>query len=232
MEKLEISEDYRSGIKKLITLSDEASDELLDALKGGSPSIFRSDLVSSIASHIKSIEINDLTEIMEVLFSASSHIDHSEDSIEETVRRISGSIACDDEFSNFSDEEKKRFDKRLTNFLKLGDALNITSKAVRVVRDHERVFNSSLILTDIRPVFKSAPNEGIAAAAIVHMLKIEYRDLEGTKEFFVALDELDIFQLIEQLEIASREADAIKMMLKKSEVPFLDTLGGLEEGDE
>ena len=232
MEKLGISNEYRSGIKKLITLSDEASDELLDALKGGSPSIFRSDLVSSIASHIKSIEINDLTEIMNFLFLLSSHIDHSEDSIGETVITISENIASDDEFSSFSDEEKNRLYRRLTKFLELGDALNITSKAIRIVRDHERVFNSSVILTDIRPVFKSAPGEGIAAAAIVHMLKIEYRDLEGTKEFFVALDELDIFQLLEQFKIASQEADAIKMMLKKSEVPFLDVLGELEEGDE
>jgi hypothetical protein len=232
MEKLGISNEYRSGIKKLITLSDEANNELLDALNRGSPAVFRSDFVSSIASHIKRIEINDLTEIMNFLFLLSSHIDHSEDSIGETVITISENIASDDEFSSFSDEEKNRLYRRLTKFLELGDALNITSKAIRIVRDHERVFNSSVILTDIRPVFKSAPGEGIAAAAIVHMLKIEYRDLEGTKEFFVALDELDIFQLLEQFKIASQEADAIKMMLKKSEVPFLDVLGELEEGDE
>lgn len=232
MEKLSIFEEYGSGIKKFITLSDEASDELLDALKYGSPSIFPSDLMSSVSSSIKSIEINDLTEIMDFLFSVSSYIDRSEDSIEETVARISESIASDDELSNFSEEEKKRFDKRLTNYLKFGDALNITSKAVRVVRDHERLFISSLILTDIRPVFRSAPNEGIAAAAIIHMLKIEYRDLEGKKEFFVALDELDIFQLFEQLRMANQEANAIKVMLKKSEISFLDTLDELEEGDE
>ncbi|MBW4547453.1 MAG: hypothetical protein KME25_23880 [Symplocastrum torsivum CPER-KK1] len=232
MENLRVSEEYRPGIKKLINLNDEAVDELLDALKCASPSLYTSDLVFSVASYVKSIEIKDLTEIIRFLLSLSSQIDHSEDSIEEIVSGISLSIADDEEFSSFSDEEKKRFDKQLTNFLEVDSVLNVTSKAVRVVRDHERVFTNSLILTEIRPVFKPNPNEGIAAAAIVHMMKIEYRDIEGMKEFFVALDQLDIFQLLEQLERANLKAEAIKAMLKKTEVPFLDMLGDLEEGDE
>ncbi|MFO5473703.1 MAG: hypothetical protein ACLBM2_07315 [Dolichospermum sp.] len=56
------------------------------------------------------------------------------------------------------------------------------------------------------------------------MLKIEYVDLDGKHEFFVALDANDLKQLREQLDIADRKVKAIELMLNQVNIPYLNYL--------
>src|SRR5262249_11812011 len=116
--------------------------------------------------------------------------------------------------------EQKTF---LTKILECEESIGITAKALSVMLDHARVFGNARILTDFRPVFRSNPNKPPAAAVIVHTLKIEYREDHEMKEFFVALDSLDIARLEELIKRAKLKEVALNKSLSSSKIPVLET---------
>ncbi|MBD2357156.1 hypothetical protein H6G41_21450 [Tolypothrix sp. FACHB-123] len=224
MAELEIPDRYKPGFEKLLSIDNRTVDELMAALKQATPSLLIEDLASTVASKVQALTVEEIIDVVEALISLYNFRDYSGESIEDLVERLSQSVRDDEEFLDISDEQKQEFKHKLTAFLEFDGVLSVTSKAINVVRDHERVFTRSRVLTDMRPIFESDIEKGPAGVAIVHMLKIEYVDLDGTHEFFVALDSIDLEQLREQLDRADRKAKAIELMLGRVNIPYLNYL--------
>jgi hypothetical protein len=119
-------------------------------------------------------------------------------------------------------ERRDIFKQRITRLLAPSSSLAITARAVDVLTEHERIFTSARIITDIRSVF-SDPSEKPSAAFIVHMLNIHYRQGREKKEFFVALDSDDIAKLKEVLDRAEKKAKSLATLLDASGIHTLDT---------
>jgi len=61
-----------------------------------------------------------------------------------------------------------------------------------------------------------------AGALIVHTLKLEYKQGNEEKDFYIALDTNDVKKLREQLDRAEQKAESIKLMLNQAQVSYLD----------
>ncbi|MBD2434848.1 MULTISPECIES: hypothetical protein [Fischerella] len=224
MEELQIPDRYKPGFEKLLSIDNKTVDEFIEALKQAPPLLLIEDLASAVASKVQTLTVEEIVDIVEALISLYNFRDYSGESTEELVERIAQSVQDDEELPYISNEQKQEFERTLTTFLEFNGVLSVASKAINVVRDHERVFTRSRVLTDMRPVFESDIEKGPAGVAIVHMLKIEYADLDGKHEFFVALDSIDLEQLREQLDRADRKAKAIELMLSRANIPYLNYL--------
>ena len=85
--------------------------------------------------------------------------------------------------------------------------LQLNTKVISVLTDHEKLFFGARILTDARPVFND-DGSSIEAMAIVHMLRIHFEQNQKHKDFVTALDVSDLRKLrvvIERAEISAIE---------------------------
>jgi hypothetical protein len=224
MEELQIPDEYKPGFEQLVTISSESINELINALRQVPPSLLIEHLASTVASQVQTLNIKNVEYVIQSLISLYNFREYSGASIEDLVERISQAVQDDEELPDISDQQKQELEERLTTFLKFDGVLGVTSKAIDVVRDHERVFTRSRVLTDMRPIFESDIEKGPAGIALVHMLKIEYADVDGKHEFFVALDSIDLEQLRQQLDRADRKAKAIELMLDRANIQYLNYL--------
>ncbi|MEA5618477.1 hypothetical protein VB711_11610 [Cronbergia sp. UHCC 0137] len=222
MEELQIPDKFKRGFEQLVSIDTTTIEKLIDALKQVSPSLLIEDLASEVASKVQVLTEEEIINIIQALISLYNFRDYSGTSIEKLIQGISQAVQEDEELPYISEEEKQEFEKRLAIFLEFDGVLSVTAKAIDVVRDHERIFTGSRILTDMRPIFGSDLETSPTSVAIIHMLKIEYLDLEGKHEFFVALDSMDVEQLRQQLDRADRKAKAIGLMLNKANISYLN----------
>jgi hypothetical protein len=90
------------------------------------------------------------------------------------------------------------------------EAISVNSKAMALAYEHEHIFQSARIFTDIRPIFgysvQDVPNRYI----FFHTLKIRYTDDGRMKELFLALDTADLQNMIEVLERAKMKVESLK----------------------
>jgi hypothetical protein len=109
----------------------------------------------------------------------------------------------------------------------ISSVLNMTSPAKSFVKasivriDYERVFQSSRIFTDVRPIFHAIDSLP-ATIAISHNLKLTYNRNSEKEDFFVALDDADLEQLIETLNRARAKSKLLKDWYISSSLKVLD----------
>jgi len=83
----------------------------------------------------------------------------------------------------------------LETILSANEPLGVTAKVLSVRTEYENVFCTARILTDIRPVFGPDTAQAPLAAAIVHTLHIEHHTGNSHKDFYVAMDDVDLRKL-------------------------------------
>lgn len=214
-------EDY-PRIGELLQLPSATAKSLLAALQKEPPALFLRTLSNRVSKKIgiSSPKAFELLSVIVKLFSSCKKsglgIGGFLDVLRETFveAKTPGLTFTDDEWNN-----RKTFIGKL---LECEDSVGVTAKALNVMVDHGRVFRDARILTDCRPVFRSNPKKPPAAAVIVHTLKISYRADHEEKEFFVALDSLDIAQLEALIKRAKIKEEALKLSLRTSKIPILE----------
>ena len=226
MTELQIPEKFKPGFKLLISIDEKTVQSFIDSFQQAQP-LQINDLVSVVTSRVNTLTKKEVKDVIETLISIHNLRDYLQEnndaSTNEVIEKISQAVE-DDEELEITDEQRQEFESRLVNFLGLDNILSFRSKSIEVIREHERLFQNSRIHTDMRPVFESGLEDSPAGVAIVNMLKIEYVDLDGKHEFFVALDANDLKQLREQLDIADRKVKAIELMLNQVNIPYLNYL--------
>lgn len=214
MAALEIPEQYKSGLAKLLALRQESAEALLAALNDAPPVISTFELSSLLASKVKSVsreEIEDIADTLVSLYLTQQHHPDLADELPEDICR-----AMDDSDAQelkLSEGSRDRFKNLLTALLK-AEALVYASKAIGVLRDNERMFCNARILTDIRPVFGSNVRTPPKAAVMVHILNITYHQGEELKEFYVGLDPDDVETLRMVLKRADLKAKSLRSVFE------------------
>jgi hypothetical protein len=123
--------------------------------------------------------------------------------------------------SPMTDDQRNLLAARLARLLGIKASLRITSKALDVLTDADRIFYSAKILTDIRPVFDDEGKE-IEAAVIIHNLRIHFGQDDDHRDFFVALDTNDIKELRAVLDRANKKAESLQKLLSNAKISYLD----------
>ncbi|MBN4005479.1 hypothetical protein [Nostoc sp. LPT] len=225
---LRIPEQYKSGIEFIFNTDDDTIDAIISVLRDFPPTV--ENIVYKISEKIvQTQKLNRRTALNIVVTLVSLRQLYKEQNLsnEAIVALLSKSIEEDAEFAEFfKPEQIEPFKRKLSSLLKALESiafpLDILDKASDLLIEHERIFSDSRIVTDIRPVFDSETERKVEAVILIHTLKIQYRDAEGTKEFYVVLDSDDLENLHEQIIIAIDNRQALGSVLKKAEIEYIN----------
>ena len=105
-----------------------------------------------------------------------------------------------------------KFENKLSNIIYDTIPVKLNLKSLILIRENQRIFYDSRILTDIRPIFLNKEREELIGQAIMNQLKIIYHENNETKEFFITLDENDLGNLKHTIERAEKK---IKLLINK-----------------
>jgi hypothetical protein len=112
------------------------------------------------------------------------------------------------------------FKQRLDKLLGI-EAFKTIAKAGRLQRQGERLFCSSRILSDVRPVFGPRPTQRPVGAVVTHTLRLGYHEGSEHKEFFVILDSDDLIEMSEVVTRAMAKDRTLRELLSSAKLPDL-----------
>ena len=211
-------------IKKFLELTDDKIKEFLDALSKAGPQFNLADLVSEVSDDLDLPPglIGGIVGVLGSLYLMKNTEDiPTEPFIDQMV---SAALRRAETFSKENaDAQWEKFRKFLLVALSLEKTLGTAAKAGHVLTQHERVFSSAQILSDIRSIFHQNVAEKPEAALIIHMLRLTQRDRYGhlTDEYF-ALDSNDIRRIKTIIDRAIKKEETLKKLMKDSNVSVLD----------
>jgi hypothetical protein len=222
MAELSVPERHKSGLIKLLRLSDRSVDQIISAFEGVAPKFIPEELAAAAIPKVEGISSNDFLEIINAVLSLSQHRVHDDTPPEELAGQVFRALleaGIDDK--SLLRESEQSFRQRLVRFFEL-ETLLISAKAAGILQSHENLFCSARILTDVRPVFGSDPRVVPNSAVIVHMLNLSFHHEGEIKELYIAMDTLDIGLLREALDRAELKSESLKTLMKRAGVTRLD----------
>jgi hypothetical protein len=222
MSEITIPEGAYPAIQKLAHLSAEEFDSFLNALTRAKPAATPSLFEQHVAKHAPQINSSTIKMIVSELFSMNYAFEDLDSSASEMAQSIA-EAAVEEQPEEFPINEADRdiLADRLTKLFMLKASLGLTSKAVGLLTDSAHLFYTARVLTDVRPIFNEE-GDAVEATVILHNLVLHYGENGDHKDFVVTLDTNDIEALREVLDRADRKAEALKPLLKRSEVSYLD----------
>jgi len=222
MATLRIPKEGERGLKKLAALDDEAVRELASALREVSPVLSPSELSSKVASDTDTIPRRDIDDIVGVLLPLHLVRERRDVSVSEIAEDVCQTMdRSDDSELRLSGKERERFKNHLIELLHV-ESVRVGAKAVEMLFENQRTFADGRIVTEVRPIFGTNPEDTPLGALIVHMLKITYREDGEEKEFFVALDTSDVDALRKVLDRAERKTESLKAFLERTRVSYIE----------
>ena len=220
MASLQIPEEYKVGLAKILYLDESSVQDLLSALADTPLVLSYKDISAKLKTKVKSLPEKDIDQIIEVLVSLSIVRYSADKTSAELIDDLCDAIDEDEsEVLRIPPQQRDAFKKRLADFFN-EKALRVASKARAVQREQNHFFCSARLLTDIRPVFESTPEEEMIVVP-VHMLKITYHQREQLKEFFLALDKSDLKELRELIEKAEAETESLKSAFEVAKISYV-----------
>ncbi|HEX9942177.1 MAG TPA: hypothetical protein VGG03_09185 [Thermoanaerobaculia bacterium] len=217
--ELRIPDSQRPAFQALLGYDEAMLTSLQDAFATLRPTIFIRDSAAHVAeaTGLEETEVGIILLMISNLFALREQPDMGRDQL---LDQLAAAIKADSEFSSAA-PKLEALVSFLRAVLSLDDTLGVTSKAWTVVRDFERTYCFSRILTDIRAVFR--PNsDDPAAAVIVHNLKLAYHEGDELCEFFVGMTSRDLEKLKKVIERAERKEASLRAGLKSSQLPILE----------
>jgi hypothetical protein len=215
--------EHLALFKALASLNEREIEDFVTALQQGQPAIKTSDYGRSVARKYESSTI-DVKESAELLADIWQSADaDGENGVQPYIQWLLRQIArhAPEELA-LGSEASNKLKTLLTFAFTSIPALEVAAKARNLLFSYDNTYQYAVVLTDLRPIFKQNPPEP-AAALIVHTLKLTVYGPDGeTDEKYIALDPVDLKQLIGVLQRAVRKEDALKKLVEKSELQYLE----------
>ena len=219
MPSLTIPDSAYPSIKWLLQLTEEDFQSLLTGLSDAKPALSQKNFTRHVIDKAGALEGDNIDSLMSELFS----MDYIRDDLEMNGREFCDLLAKDFDFTRAGLDSGKApvFVERLSKILTATSGLRLTTKALEVLMEEEHVFYSARILTDVRPIFTDDVKK-VEAAIIVHNLRIHFGKDNAHKNFYVALDTIDIAKLREVLDRAEAKASVLQGLLQGLPVSYID----------
>jgi hypothetical protein len=221
---LTVPREQVEHIKKFLELPDDKVEEFLAALSKVGPQFNVADLASEVTDSLD-LEPGLVRGIVGVLGSLYLTKNAEDIPTEPFIDQVvSAALKKADTFAKENaDAQWAKLRKFLSAALSLERTVGATAKAGHVLTQHERVFSSVQILTDIRSIFHQNVAEKPEAALIIHMLRLTQRDRYNhlTDQYF-ALDSNDIRKIKTVIDRAMKKEETLKKLMKDSNVTVLD----------
>jgi hypothetical protein len=227
LARLNIPLFYRSAIAILHSLSDSEFDELMLALEKVEPGLVNRDVLASVAAAARDIKQEDVERIFQSVMALHMARSASETPVEQFCEEIADELhQAGPERLKLNEVERERFVRRLRKIFSF-DSLAVAAKSRDLQTDHDHVYLNSRVVTDIRAVFRAAPDESPVGMVLVHMLRLGYLDRGKDGEranIYMALDDADLANLKKVLERAELKAKTLRAKLQSAGMrPLSDT---------
>jgi hypothetical protein len=109
---------------------------------------------------------------------------------------------------------------RVTDILSI-DTLDLVARAHNVLLEHAQTFSSARVVSDIRPIFEDDVKLPPRAAVLVNMLSIEYFSAGIRHKFVVAMDDVDVRELLATLQRARDKSETLQHTMKHGDIPYI-----------
>lgn len=220
MASLNIPPNEYQVLLKIANLPEEEFNTLVNALAHLPPSLSIRRLLANAVSKLSPAKAEETNPILNTVFAIYQLKQPGRDAALELARGIVNAALASKEAALFAGGIGDTLKDRLVKLLSMDATIGMASKAIDVVSEQERSFVDARILSDMRPIFGDTLD--IEASVIVHHLKIEYHENDDHKEFYVAVDDLDLEILKEAVERAQKKSASLKAMLKKTNTPYIE----------
>jgi hypothetical protein len=215
---LPIPPPYLPRINKVRNLEASALGELIKALSSSTLTANSEAMTAQIAGSVPGIPIEDLTEIVDLVYALYHVREYSELNWGDFFREFMDGVKKQAD-PPVTPEEVKSVAEKFKQLLRIENLEGIT-KAISLQREGERLYCGAKILSDIRPVFGQEVNSMPVAGIITHTLKLNYHENGKHKSIFVVLDEEDLMNLRSVIERAEAKAKTLDAFLS-TKVPRL-----------
>jgi hypothetical protein len=219
-----IPEQYQDGFIAIRDLPDQAIQQLLSALDTA-PLLVSSDALSErLVEDVEAISRGGISSILASLLSVYSLRQEFDISVSELAEHLAQAMQeGGPETLRFTDgEQRGQFEHRLVALL-TSSSLDLIGKASELTTEQERFMREARIITDIRPIFEDDSVDRPSGAVITHTLKISYwDDSNQNRDFYMALDAVDVRNLRASLERAEAKARSLRSILDQAEVPLVE----------
>jgi hypothetical protein len=219
---LNIPPNVQRGLRKLLSLSDEQTAELMALIDAAARKAFPASASGSDMPTATNVNETDASEILETIIELTQVRVNADVSVEEFVSDICDFLRSADskEFRVSEEKEVARIASRLRQVL-TNEKLTLEAKATVLRYEHEKTLCSLRILTDARPVFGNDPADTPKAAVVFHMLKLAYHEAGSVREVFVSLDEDDLEKLKDAVLRAELKSESLKRALEERGVAVI-----------
>jgi hypothetical protein len=223
MAAIPIPKEVQPSVAKLLQLSDEGAQEIMNALESAPLSFDDQELAENVAANVKSLEPNSANDIVQVLLSLylirskvgvpiPGFINDFIEGVEQTdLKEILPKISTD------------KLKHWLSRFMGLR-ALAFTTNARTTQKEFEHTFCTGEMLTDIRPLFEPTNGDAdasrVIAALITHTLKISYHQGNRVKDLFLAVDSDGLDTLEGLIAQARAESEQLQPLLDAAKIPY------------
>ncbi len=216
MAKFRVPEPYQDGIGLIAGLPLAAIEALVVAFDHLPDLTNSRDLPGVLAKEYPYLEPDDVGKVVGTLTALRSVYTHSGiRDLSEFTKEILESLAEQD-----GEDRPSGLENRLDRLLAI-EAVKLASKAIAIQHEHEHVFCTARIFTDIRPIFGDDARAPPGGGVLVHSLKISYHEGSRTRDLFVALDPDDIDTLRDLIVRAEIKAKTLRNLLSSASVPEL-----------
>jgi len=197
---------HQEAVTLIRDLSDEAFAELEKQLSSANAFCGISELTTR-AAHVDALTSDDAQSVVLALLSLYAQLKfHGW-----TAADLAAGVARSRDLPE-TDVDPDSLERRLASLLAL-DAVGTTGRALDLLTEHEHVFHSARVLTDIRPVFGPNPTDPPNGALIVESLKIDYFDEGSTQSLYLSLSHSDLEDLRDTISRALEKSDTVRELL-------------------
>jgi len=214
-----IPDSHKGPLKKLALMPPKRRKSLIRALQKA-PKLLHVHGLTSRVSEQSGLDENDVSAWIRMLASMYLAFAVLDESFANRVAEAAEGLVRDESPKRRLD--RKRFAADLIELLSCHSSLGVTAKALDVRSEYGSVFHSARIITDIRPVFGPDVEGSPLAAAVVHTLRITYRERDSDKDFYVALDARDLHDLRSLVDRATEKEVSLRSQLEKTDMDYLE----------
>jgi hypothetical protein len=196
-----VPESIAPALKRIVSLTPAQFDAIFEVLKGYSPT----NPVIPTASGASEQDVKSIA-------AAVANLEYGRSTLNLDSEQFAFRVASSFASSPDSHVDQPQLRNRLVRLMSL-TALGAPGRAASLGGEFERVYLDSRIVTDIRPVFPESVDEGPTMFVITQTLKIEYKEAEDHKSFFVSMDNVDIKRLKDACDRAIAKSEKLPPIL-------------------
>jgi hypothetical protein len=220
--RLRVPERFRAGIASIGNLTEEAFQQLFNALKKAPEFNDASELLAWISDETPAIRAASREPILAAMTSMTKAHANGDSSVADFAVDIWNAIS-EDSPHLVKGLDEATFEARISSLVERV-ALDLPrAKADDLRSEIERTYCDARIMTDLRAGFRKTIDDSVSMMVVLHNLRIGYHDDKGDhREFYLTLDAKDLKDLKKAVERAQKKSKTLHDAMKAANITVIE----------